>query len=126
MTRTIWKYRSTNFQIEPQLDHGLNRGWVTARREPRPTGRAKLLLSPIFGPLPLSVFNPCFIRGSIPYIFGWLSLRRISQLLRLNFRSGVDSGIGGFDGKIRLFTCGYYFLNRPCWPLIYRNFPLLF
>jgi len=94
--------------------------WIV--REPRPTGptdglNAKLLLSPIFGPPPVSVFNPCFIRGSIPCIFGWLSLRRISHLLRFNFPSRVDSGIGGFDGKIRFVTRGYCFLIRPCWPL---------
>jgi hypothetical protein len=50
----------------------------------------------------------------------------------------VDSGIAanavadevtrrnGFDRKIRLFARGYYFLKPPWWPLIYRNFPLLF
>src|SRR6266568_3499509 len=105
------------------MEHGSNRGGVTARQEPRTetvrrTGRAKLLLSPIFGPLPLSVFNPCFIRGSIPDIFGWLSLRRISHLLRFNFPPRGDSGIGGFNGKIRLVTPAVcYFLNRSCSPL---------
>src|SRR5258708_34912434 len=108
------------------MKHGLNTDTVTARREPRPTGRAKLLLSPIFGPLPLSVFNPCFIRGSIPYIFGWPSLRRISHLLRFKFPSRVDSGIGGFDDQLRLVTCGCCCLNRPCSPLICRNLSLRF
>src|SRR5713101_2457767 len=49
--------------------HGLNTDTVTARREPRPTGRAKLLLSPISGPLPLSVLHPWpqSLRGVILY-----------------------------------------------------------
>src|SRR6266849_6648316 len=40
------------------MKHGLNTDTVTARREPRPTGRAKLLLSPISGPLPHYVLHP--------------------------------------------------------------------
>src|SRR6266853_620808 len=47
---------------EPRIEQGSNAGGVTARREPRPPGRAKLLLSPIIAP-PLSlrvqsVFHP--------------------------------------------------------------------
>ncbi len=38
-----------------------------------------------------SVFNPCFIRGSIFNSFGWISLRRIPRLLRFNFRIRVHS-----------------------------------
>ncbi len=40
------------------MEHGWNTDKVTARREPRSTGRAKLLLSPISAPLPHSVFDP--------------------------------------------------------------------
>src|SRR5229473_5173996 len=47
-------------------------------------------------------------------------------LLLFNSPSRVDSGIGGFDGEISLVSCGYYFLNRPWWLLICRNFALLF
>jgi hypothetical protein len=47
----------------------------------------------MFGPLPLSLFNPCFIRCSISNIFGWIWLRRISGLLLFNFRIRGDSGM---------------------------------
>src|SRR5260370_27296260 len=52
--RVFWRLRK-NREIR-QIPE--NQGEVTARREPRPTGRAKLLLSPIQPPVAASLGQP--------------------------------------------------------------------
>src|SRR5260370_7074602 len=82
-----------------------SQGEVTARREPRPTGRAKLLLSPIQPPVAVSLGQPTlaqevdgFTASAFRYQFKFLTVR---NLINLTPRRSYDCV------SVNSLQCGY-------------------
>ncbi len=82
------------------MKHGLNRDTVTAPPKAfGATGRAKLLLSPISGPLPLSVFHPwpqslrgVILYGAVPLLVAAEVTRRILPSNRIRLATSSATG----------------------------------
>src|SRR5713101_3245984 len=98
----VFRRRRRNRKIR-QIPEG--QGGVTARQEPRPTGRAKLLLSPNQSPVAASLGQPSlaqkvdgFTASAFRYQFKFLTVR---NLINLTPRRSYDCV------SVNSLQCGY-------------------